>query len=116
MKKDKLSLLTMDFSVMIHKLCLTLKNNKEYVISDQIFRSATSIGANLREAQYASSKADFVNKLRISLKEAIETEYWLELLYKTNYINEVEFSEYNSKYQAIKVLLIKSVNTAESNK
>lgn len=68
-----------------------LKENKEHIISNQIGRSGTSIGANIRETQYAHGKADFIAKLQIALKEANETGYWLELLLKTNYISENQF-------------------------
>ena len=88
MRDDKLSVQSMDFAVSIINLVKELKLKKESIISNQIGRSGTSIGANIREAQYAHGKADFVSKLQIALKEANETGYWLELLYKTNYIDE----------------------------
>ncbi|MDD6238882.1 MAG: four helix bundle protein [Oscillospiraceae bacterium] len=78
-------------------------------------RSGTSIGANIREAQYAHGKADFVAKLRIALKEASETGYWLELLYKTNYISESEYKELDSACAGIRVMLVASINTAKEN-
>ena len=88
MRNDKLSVQSMDFAVSVINLVKYLKENKEHIISNQIGRSGTSIGANIREAQYAHGKADFIAKLQIALKEANETGYWLELLLKTNYISE----------------------------
>ena len=81
------------FAIRIVKLYQYLVDHKkEYHISKQLLRSGTSIGANVREANNAISKAEFVAKMSISLKEASETEYWLELLYETKYLNEVEFN------------------------
>jgi len=85
------------------------------VISNQIGRSGTSIGANIREAQYAHGKADFIAKLQIALKEANETGYWLELLYRTNYLPEEEYKSFNSACASIRVMLISSINTAKQN-
>lgn len=81
MRKDPLSKQSMDFAVSIVRLVKELKSKHEPVISNQIGRSGTSIGANIREAQYAHGKADLIAKLQTSLKEANETGYWLELLY-----------------------------------
>lgn len=75
-----------------------------------------SIGANIREAQYAHGKADFIAKLQIALKETNETGYWLELLYKTNYISEMEYKTLDSACASIRVMLIVSINTAKGNK
>lgn len=78
-----------DFAIRIINLCKYLNNEKkEYVMSNQILRSGTSIGANIREARFAFSKNDFIYKMTISLKEASETQYWLELLTATKYINQ----------------------------
>ena len=88
MRNDELSVQSMDFAVKIINLVKDLKSKHETVISNQIGRSGTSIGANIREAQYAHGKPDFIAKLQIALREANETGYWLELLYKTNYIDE----------------------------
>ena len=93
MRNDKLSVQSMDFAVSVINLVKYLKENKEHIISNQIGRSGTSIGANIREAQYAHGKADFIAKLQIALKEANETGYWLELLLKTNYISQHKFTE-----------------------
>ena len=92
MKENKLADLSMDFSVQIINLVKQLKARHETVISNQIGRSGTSIGANIFEANYAQGKKDFVSKLEIALKEASETGYWLELLYRTNYLEEKTWS------------------------
>ena len=115
MKENKLADLSMDFSVKIIGLVKTLKANKETIISNQIGRSGTSIGANIREAKYAQGKKDFVSKLEIALKESNETGYWLELLYKTNYINESDFKNLNDMCTTIRVMLIASCKTAKEN-
>ena len=104
----------MDFAVSIINLVKELKLKKENIISNQIGRSGTSLGANIREAQYAHGKADFVSKLQIALKEANETGYWLELLYKSNYITEEQYKSLDSACTSIRVILISSVNTVKS--
>ncbi len=88
MKENKLAELSMDFSVQIINLVKELKEKHESVISNQIGRSGTSIGANIYEANYAQVRKDFISKLEIALKEASETGYWLELLNRTKYIDE----------------------------
>lgn len=113
MADSKLRILSTDFAVSILTLVKMLKEKRESIISNQIGRSGTSIGANIREAQYAQGKADFISKLQIALKEANETGYWLELLYKTNYITEAEYKTYDAACTTIRVLLISSINTAK---
>ena len=103
----------MDFAVSIIQLVKQLKAKRESIISNQIGRSGTSIGANIREAQYAHGKADFIAKLQIALKEANETGYWLELLYRTGYLSESEFKTLDSACTSIRVMLISSVKTAK---
>lgn len=97
MANDKLAEQSMDFSVDIINLVKKLKEQRESIISNQIGRSGTSIGANIREAKYAHGTADFISKMQIALKEANETGYWLELLYKTNYIDEEQYNLFESK-------------------
>ena len=92
MRNDQLSVQSMDFAVQIINLVKDLKSKHESVISNQIGRSGTSIGANIYEANYAQGKKDFISKLEIALKEASETGYWLELLYQTNYIDEPAYN------------------------
>lgn len=115
MREDKLSIQSMDFAVEIINLVKELKSKKESIISNQIGRSGTSIGANIREAQYAHGKADFIARLQIALKESNETGYWLELLYKTNYIDETTYKNLDSKCASLRVMLISSINTAKQN-
>lgn len=116
MSESKLRTQSMDFAVQIVNLVRALKEKRENIISNQIGRSGTSIGANIREAQYAHGKADFIAKLQIALKEANETGYWLELLFKTNYLSEAEYKTLDSICTGIRVMLISSINTAKENK
>lgn len=111
MSDSKLRTKSIDFAVSIIRLVKSLKEKRESIISNQIGRSGTSIGANIHEAQYAHSKADFVAKLQIALKEANETGYWLELLYKTDYINEAEYKSLSSACSSIRIMLISSIKT-----
>lgn len=113
MSESKLRTQSMDFAVSVINLVKGLKERRESIISNQIGRSGTSIGANIREAQYAHSKADFIAKMQIALKEANETGYWLELLYKTGYISEVDYKLLDSACASIRVMLIASINTAK---
>ena len=115
MKENKLTELSMEFSVDIINLVKLLKSNHESIISNQIGRSGTSIGANIYEAQYAQGKKDFISKLEIALKEASETGYWIELLYRTNYINEQTYKNLSSKCTSLRVMLIASCKTAKEN-
>ena len=115
MKENKLVELSMDFSVDIINLVKFLKSNHETIIANQIGRSGTSIGANIHEAQYAQGKKDFISKLEIALKEASEAGYWLELLYRTKYIDEQTFKSLSSKCTSLRVMLIASCKTAKEN-
>ena len=115
MQESKLRELSMGFSVDIIELVKHLKSVKESVISNQIGRSGTSIGANIHEAQYAHGKKDFISKLEIALKEASETGYWLELLYRTKYIDEQAFKSLSSKCASLRAMLIASCRTAKEN-
>jgi four helix bundle protein len=115
MSESKLRELSMDFSVDIIELVKYLKSIKESIISNQIGRSGTSIGANIHEAQYAQGKKDFVSKLEIALKEASETGYWLELLYRTKYIDEQTHKTLSAKCTSLRAMLIASCRTAKEN-
>ena len=115
MSESKLRSQSMEFAASIINLVKHLKEKRESIISNQIGRSGTSIGANIREAQYAHGKADFIAKLQIALKETNETGYWLELLFKTNYISEEEFKALDSACTSIRDMLITSINTAKEN-
>ena len=105
-----------EFAKEIVFACRDMKNNKkESVLINQLLRSATSIGANIHEAQYAHGKADFVSKLQIALKESNETSYWLLLLSKTNIISPVEYNRLENLCKEIRITLIASVNTTKRN-
>lgn len=120
-KEDKMktnSLLEKSLKFAARKVKLNMyltKEKKEYVISKQIIRSATSIGANANEAIYGVSKAEFINKLHIPIKETAETEYWLRLLILSEYITEKEGKSLVNDCLAIKRILIPSLNTAKEN-
>ena len=115
MRDDALSTQSMDFAAEIINLVKELKIKHETIISNQIGRSGTSIGANIREAQYAHGKADFIAKLQIALKEANETGYWLELLYKTEYIDAQSYKKLDTACTSLRVMLISSINTSRQN-
>ena len=115
MAESRLRTLSIEFAVKILNLVKDLKNQRETIVSNQIGRAGTSIGANIHEAQYAHGKPDFIAKLQIALKEANETGYWLELLLKTNYIDEIKFQELDNACSQIRVMLIKSINTAKGD-
>lgn len=120
-KEDKMktnSLLEKSLKFAARKVKLNMyltKEKKEYVISKQIIRSATSIGANANEAIYGVSKAEFINKLHIPIKETAETEYWLRLLILSEYITEKEGKSLVNDCLVIKKILIPSLNTAKEN-
>ena len=102
------------FAVRIVNLCKHLqKEHQEYILSKQLMRSGTSIGANVAESQQAQSRADFVNKVNIALKEAYETDYWLRLLYATEYLNKKEYESIIVDCNELEKLLIAIVKTAK---
>ena len=111
---NKLVDLSVTFAVEILNLVKFLKSQHETIISNQIGRAGTSIGANIHEAQYAHGKADFVSKLQIALKEANETSYWLLLLAKTNIIVLAEYDRLENHCREIRITLIASINTARN--
>lgn len=115
MKNNILIDKTIDFGARIVKLNQYLVNSKhETVISRQILRSGTSIGANVNEAQYGNSKADFIAKLHIALKETAETEYWLHILTKSDYLDENLSTSMLRDCLEIKKILISSISTAKA--
>lgn len=113
MADNHLSDLSMDFAVHILNLCEQIKGH--YSLVNQLERSATSIGANIREANYAHSRADFISKLQIALKECYETEYWLELIQKAALSSSESVAPLLHSCGAIRRILISSVNTAKKN-
>ena len=115
MKENILLEKSLLFSARIIKLNKYLtKEKREHIISKQIVRSATSIGANANEAVYGISKADFISKMQISLKETAETEYWLRLLVLSEYLNEDEGQSLINDCLEIKRILISTLNTAKN--
>ena len=112
MAENKLADLSTDFAVKI--LRLTEEINGHYSLVNQLERSATSIGANIREAKYAHSKPGFIAKLQIALKECYETEYWLELMQKAELLPEEVAKTYLHDCGSIRRMLIASVNTAKT--
>ena len=114
MKENKLVDLSMDFAVKIMKTCEHIKGH--YSTNNQLERSGTSIGANIREANYAQGKKDFVSKLQIALKECYETEYWLELLFETNCMAEEDYKALQNDCGAIRRMLISSLKTKKKKK
>jgi len=110
--KDK----SRDFALRIIKLYKHLcEEKREFVLSKQILRSGTSVGANIVEAHNAMSKKEFIAKMNISLKEAAETEYWLDLLYASEYIEKKEFESMNADCNEIKSLLVAIIKTSTKN-
>ena len=104
------------FALDIIKVCDKVKSEKrESVLTNQLIRSGTSIGANIFEAKYAQGKRDFISKLEIALKEASETGYWLELLYRTEYIDDQTYKMLSAKCTALRVMLVSSCKTAKEN-
>ena len=117
MKENVLKIKSYNFAISIVEICRNLNNEKkEFILSKQLLRSGTSIGALIRESEFAESKADFISKLSISLKESNETEYWISLLYDTGYIDKVVYDDLANKVQELIRILVKSLNTVKSQK
>jgi four helix bundle protein len=93
-----------------------VESKKEFVMSKQLLRSGTSVGALIREAEQAESKADFIHKMSIALKEANETDYWIELLFKAKYIEEVEYNSIIIDIREILKLLISIIKSSKNNR
>ncbi|MBQ7382326.1 MAG: four helix bundle protein [Bacteroidales bacterium] len=106
---------TYAFALRIIKAYNFLTSKNEYVLSKQLLRAGTSIGANCREATYAQSKMDFINKLSIALKEANETIYWLELLHDSDFIDDKSFNSIHDDGLEILKLLISIIKTSKEN-
>ena len=103
------------FAIRIVNLCRHVRSTKkEYTLSEQLLRSGTSIGANITEAQQAQSKADFVSKLSIALKEASETKYWIRLLHATEYLSAQEYQSICADCIEIEKILVASIKTAKA--
>jgi four helix bundle protein len=117
MKADNQILIdSKSFAIRIIRLYKYLSDmKKEFVLSKQILRSGTSIGANISESVFAQSRMDFVSKMSISLKEASETKYWLDLLYETKYISQEQYDSMSDDLGRITGTLVKIVNTTKQN-
>lgn len=113
MKDKTIKELAVELTVEITEMCDKIKGRS--VFTNQLLRSCSSIGANSHEAKYAQSKADFIHKLEISLKECFETEYWLEILFKINAIDEKTYNYMHPKCGTIRRKLIASITTAKNN-
>ena len=112
MRENKLADLSMDFAVNALNLAGSVEGH--YSLKNQFERSATSIGANIREANYAQSKADFLSKLQIALKECYETEYWLELFVKASIAEEAKVKELLHDCGEIRRILVASITTLKN--
>ena len=114
MRDSVLRVKSFDFAIRIVNLYKYLKNEHgEYILSQQLIRSGTSIGAIIREAEHAESSRDFVHKLSIGLKEANESKYWLDLLFATDYINLKMYESLNKDCEEILKILVASVKTSK---
>ena len=102
------------FAVRIVRLCKYLTDKKEFVISNQLLRSGISVGANLAEAEFAQSKDDFIHKISISLKEANETKYWLELLYETEQLQPEQYTSISTDCSELISILISVLKTLKT--
>ena len=112
MKRGPMAMLSMEFAVAVSELSDRLIAEKESIISKQIGKSGTSIGANIRESEYAQSRADFISKLQIALKEAGETDFWLELLFRLGRLEEAEYQKMAEMCSQLIAMLTASINTA----
>ena len=116
MKENILVDLTKKFAIDIVNLCRIIKEKRgEQILVGQLLRSGTSIGANLHEGNYASSRADFINKLQIALKECFETDYWLEIFKETGYLTVEEYEKLHADCSKIRKILTTSIITAKKN-
>ncbi len=111
--KNELREMSIEFALSVSDICGDIKGCRSYL--DQIIRSSSSIGANLFEAKYAQSRADFIHKLEISLKECSETEYWLELLHRKDKLSDEQYRKLNNTRGTIQRKLIASITTAKKN-
>lgn len=112
MKENLLVSLSKEFAIDIINLCLNI--NSKSILINQLLRCGTSIGANIHEGNYAASRADFINKFQIALKECYETDYWLSIFKETKIISSEEYGDLFAKCSKIRKLLISSITTAKS--
>lgn len=115
MKENVIKTKSLEFAIRVVRLNQVLTSeNKEFIMSKQVLRSGTSVGAMVREAEHAESKPDFIHKLAIAQKEINETLYWLELLFKTEYINQIEYNALNQDATELLKLLTSTIKTSKS--
>ncbi len=114
MKNSPLRDKSYQFAIKIVEMARSLQQEKEYVLSKQVLRSGTAIGALIREAEFAQSRADFIHKMSISLKEANETDYWLNLLFDTKYIDEQVFKDLGNDCKELIAMLVATIKTTKS--
>ena len=115
MKKNIVKEKSYEFAIQIIELYKILIERKEFVLSKQLLRSGTAVGALIQESEHAESKKDFIHKLSISLKEANETTYWLNLLFDTKYINQVEFDKIHNLNIELVRLLVTIIKSSKNN-
>ena len=116
MNESSLILFSKEFAVDVVNVCRIIKEERnEKILVNQLLRSGTSIGANIHEGNYASSRLDFINKFQIALKECYETEYWLNLLKETQYLTSEEHNTLFAKNSKLRKLLTASIKTAKNN-
>lgn len=115
-KREQFSLHVKSYSFALRtvKMSEYLKNQSEYILCKQVLRAGTAIGALIRESEFAQSDADFVNKLSIALKEANETDYWLNLLKDSDYIDEISFSSMENDCNELIAMLVSSIKTVKN--
>ncbi len=117
MKENIIKNKSIEFALQIVKLYQYLTETKrEFVLSKQLLRSGTAIGALVRESEHAESKADFIHKLSIALKEANESDYWIELLHRSGYVSDSEYQSFFSDLDEIIRLLVSIIKTSKANK
>ena len=115
MKKNIIKDKTFKFAIRIVNLSKFLQNKKEFILSKQILRSGTSIGALIRESEHAESKADFIHKFAIAQKEANETEYWLELLFETKFVDNTVYESLKSDVIEIQKIIASIIISSRKN-
>ncbi len=115
MKENALIDLSRQFAIDIINLCGTIGETRKWtVLVNQLLRSGTSVGANIHEANYGSSKPDFINKMQIALKECFESEYWLGIMKETQIISDVQYEDLYRKCSKIRAVLIATLKTAKN--